>query len=322
MSILVEVPHKVLFSGSYTILDGYPALAFAVEPRLSLRLTPSQKPFWPRDNPFAQAVRERLLTHLQQHHPNRLSEELLWGQFQTSVSMPIDGWGVGSSAAFTTALVFAQTEAWGLSLPPKELCYLARSAHRLAQDGRGSGIDVAACSLGGVVFASQSHTDAPPFLQHVDWPRNIGFMLIRSGNKADTRKMISIYRASTQNKAYTSRRALLRSIGDVCRTLLHNPSQFLEALQENARCEHNWSLEIDIPLVTEYQLEIQAGLSDFIDKHWVVIKALGAGGGDSIGCFYRTDKLEVSDLVSCLHDVPLQVRPTAVQTHGAIRIKA
>lgn len=320
MKILVEAPHKVLFSGSYTVLEGYPALAFAIEPRMTLILTSTDEPDpWSTKNPFIQAVREELREYMLQRHTEAEVNALSWGQFHTSVSMPVEGWGIGSSAAFTSALTFAQTEAWGVGLSSLELSFLARSAHRRAQGGKGSGLDVAACCLGGVVFAAQSGGDTQPNLTSVDWPEEIGFILIRSGQKADTRKMIARYHESTQHKPLLSRRHLLRSIGGVCRALRQQPNDFLPALQENCMCEREWSKELGISLVTPYQTQLEQALQERIQNQQVVVKALGAGGGDSIGLFYDTRQVTVTDLVLTLHDFPLQARPTTIQQQGTVR---
>lgn len=320
MSIHVEVPHKVLFCGSYTVLEGYPALAFAIEPRMSLQLTRQDAFPWPRHNPFALAVREVLGEYIQQYRPDLRTESSPWWQFQTSVSAPIEGWGVGSSAAFTSALMFAQAEAWDLQLPLSILCQMARVAHRKAQGGRGSGIDVATCCFGGVVLASQCQSDAPPVLRSVPWPSHIGFVLIRSGQKADTRRLIQLYQESVKGDPVPSRRGLLRSVGAVCRSLQESPVDFLPALQENCICERHWSQELGISLVTAYQAQLEQALQDWISRQMLVVKALGAGGGDSIGLFYRADQLRISDLLVPLRDIPLQARPTRIETHGLVRL--
>lgn len=289
---------------------------------MTLMLTASEDADpWPKKNPFVLAVYEQLRDYMLQRHSEAEVNALPWGQFHTSVSMPVEGWGIGSSAAFTSALTFAQTEAWDLNLSPHELTYLARTAHRRAQGGKGSGLDVAACCLGGVVFATQSGGDANPNLTKIEWPENIGFILIRSGQKADTRKMIALYQESTQSKPLDSRRQLLRSIGGVCRALHQQTNDFLPALQTNCMCEREWSHELGISLVTPYQLQLEDALKDQIQQQHVVVKALGAGGGDSIGVFYDTAKLSITDLVTTLHDFPLQARPSTIQTRGTVHHK-
>lgn len=324
VNVHVEVPHKVLFCGSYTVLDGYPALAFAIEPRMSLRLTSQDSFSWPRHNPFVQAVRDILGEYIQQHLPEHWNHLQGWGQFQTSVSAPIEGWGVGSSAAFTSALMYAQTEAWKLPIPMPTICHLARLAHRKAQGGKGSGIDVAACCLGGVVLASQCQSDAPPVLRSLTWPDHIGFVLLRSGQKADTRRLIQAYQDSIREKPMLSRRDLLRSIGQVCRALQVSSASvdFLPALLENCVCERRWSQELGISLVTDYQSHLEQAFAEWIACGWVVVKALGAGGGDSIGLFYRSDLLHLSDLLTPLRDTPLQARPSRIEKQGLFRIPA
>lgn len=316
MKVIAEVPHKILFSGSYTILDGSPALALAVGPRMTLKLVDQPDTQWPRNNPFAQAVREEIHIWLQQH-PEHGSTPFDVGEFRSYVPMPIEGWGVGSSAAFTTALVLSQMAFLGISLTPYELFAIARRAHRRGQGGRGSGIDIASCTYGDVVRVAHAGGDATPTLERLCWPEHTGVLLIRSGQKADTRDAISEYFGHSLEYRKQCSRPLVRSVGQVCRTLLHNDTELIEALQENAAQEKVWSREAKIPLVTELQTELERAFAPFIERKWVAIKSLGAGGGDSIGCFYRRDEVMLADLMDLLQDFSLQARPATIERQGA-----
>ncbi|MCB9644499.1 MAG: hypothetical protein H6728_15610 [Myxococcales bacterium] len=193
----VSSPHKLLISGAYTVLDGHTSLAIAVEPEMKLTLNAQSVDAWPRNNPFADAVREVIL-----QEANVQGCDLPLGTlgFETHLELPVHGWGVGSSAAFTTALTHAMSLSVGLDCTQQKLFALARKAHRIAQNGQGSGLDIAACTFGGLVAAKDAHTDQAPTVQHFVWPREIGVLLIRSEKKADTRQMIHTYRQAPKNK--------------------------------------------------------------------------------------------------------------------------
>jgi mevalonate kinase len=317
LKVIAEVPHKILFSGSYTILDDCPALALAVGPRMTLKLVTDEPTPWPRQNPFAQAVREEIIQWLQVHHPERNPDDITWGSFRSHVPMPIEGWGVGSSASFTTALVLSQLAACGISLSPRDLFLLARRAHRRGQGGKGSGIDIAACAYGEVVRVAQAGSDADPTLERLCWPAHTGVLLIRSGNKADTRDAITAYFGNSLAYRRRVSRHLIRAVGQVCRVMLNEDEALIPALQENAAQEKEWSKAVGIPLVTDLEASLEEAFAPLIKQGWVAIKSLGAGGGDSIGCFYRRDEVMIADLMDLLQDFALQVRPATIERQGA-----
>lgn len=313
--ITVDCPHKVLFSGSYTVLDGFPALTVAVGPRLKLELNPKVEENWPRDNPFANAIRTTINNYLQEKDIQKARGHHPWGEFHTSLEQILTGWGLGTSAAFTTSLTYALCLSKGLKLTQEELFKLARSAHRLAQGGKGSGADIAACVFGGLVYTSGAQGDKTPFTACVDWPEDLGLLLIISGQKADTRKMILKYQQTPHFIARLEKRALLRSIGQVCRSFLKQ-EDILDALAENAQRESAWSQATQIPFVTPYQKQLENSLAPLVRKGRIVLKALGAGGGDSIGCFYMKSNIGPSEITRSLHNHSIQMRPAIIEKNG------
>ena len=307
----VSAPHKLLLSGAYTVLDGHPALGLAVEPRMHLTLDTASNEPWPRDNPFAEAVRSVMREEAHRLGVLELPHSL---GFSTHTEMPVHGWGVGSSAAFVTCLTHACSLAMGLSLDPTAIFALARRAHRLAQQEQGSGLDIAACTFGGLIGANNAHTASNPHIHLLEWPEEIGVLLIRSDKKADTREMIQTYRQTPKEQARAERDALLRSIDRVWDAAFKK-ADILAALDENNRCEADWSRAMQIPLVTPLQLQLEQAFA--AHKPHIVIKSLGAGGGDSIGCFYHREQLHLADIAEDTKAFALQVRPVRVERHGS-----
>lgn len=284
---------------------------------MTLKLTDDGEGGWPKQNPFAQAVKTVCLDWLREHRPELVSDALKWSAFRSYVPMPIEGWGVGSSACFTTALMLSQMAAFEVPLSARELFSLARTAHRIGQGNRGSGIDIAACTYGEVVRVVNSGGDDTPPLERLCWPEHTGFLLIRSGQKADTRAAITSYFEKTLATRRRASSALVRSVGKVCRTLLNNDQELIASLQENNEEERAWSKDVGIPLHTPLQAEIEQAFSAFLRRGWVAIKSLGAGGGDSIGCFYRRDEVTIADLMDQLQPFALQVRTATIERQGA-----
>ncbi|MCB9640351.1 MAG: hypothetical protein H6727_15755 [Myxococcales bacterium] len=315
----VSSPHKLLISGAYTVLDGHTSLAIAVEPEMKLTLNAQSVDAWPRNNPFADAVREVIL-----QEANAQGCDLPLGTlgFETHLELPVHGWGVGSSAAFTTALTHAMSLSVGLDCTQQKLFALARKAHRIAQNGQGSGLDIAACTFGGLVAAKDAHTDQAPTVQHFVWPREIGVLLIRSEKKADTRQMIHTYRQAPKEQAQCERDDLLASVERVYLAAQQGEGQgLLQALAENSRYETCWSQAMEIPLVTPLQQQLDQAFAPLQKDQSLVIKSLGAGGGDSIGCFYRKDLISLADIMTCLQPFTLQARPVQVMAKGVHQVE-
>jgi phosphomevalonate kinase len=183
--IEVSAPGKLVLFGEYAVLFGAPAAVAAVNRRAVVTLRPFAGNGWEFAAPGLVAQRARLEVepdNTVRWHDEKLGrdafgliDKLLWEIAETGsidlVNMPpltatldtraffesAGGWesklGIGSSAALTVAFATA-LEAWAGGSPTtvtegrlQELVNL----HRGVQDGAGSGIDVAASLLGGVV---------------------------------------------------------------------------------------------------------------------------------------------------------------------------
>jgi len=312
MRINISTPHKMLFSGSYTVLDGHESLTLACGPRLSLAFDTSETLEY-QENPFARAVQEVL----QETHQG--SQAFTYPAFVTEVSESTAGWGVGSSASFTTSLTTALLLANHQKLDKKEIFALTRRAHRKAQGGKGSGTDIAACTFGGLVHVSQAQGDATPKVQAQEWPEDLGVLLIRSGNKADTRQLIQKYQEQSQKHQEPEQLTLLEAVQDVCKAFAQKASNasILSALQHNADRESIWSQHLGLVFVTPLQQELQQAFLPLSKEKHVVLKALGGGGGDSIGCFFDKTTTTLEELQRYLEPFSLPSRLVQIEQQGA-----
>jgi phosphomevalonate kinase len=157
--IEIEVPGKVFLSGEYAVLAGAPAIVLAVDRHLIGRANPAVKAsiramgsvvsrspggtWQPSALPFATAAYEVASAYL--GNAPDLELDLMDGELRTPGGHKL---GLGGSAATVVAIT-------RLLLGPKanaDLVFrLAATAHALAQEGEGSGADVAACSYGGAI---------------------------------------------------------------------------------------------------------------------------------------------------------------------------
>jgi phosphomevalonate kinase len=112
--------------------------------------------------------------------------------------------GIGSSAALMTALAAAVCDLTGID---EEARSIAFAAHRACQNGMGSGVDIACCSLGGLV----EYTMGKGTGLRLDWPEGLTFGLFWSGVPASTSAKLkhlikSDPRPSRAALAYASKR--------------------------------------------------------------------------------------------------------------------
>ena len=130
MSVFASAPGKVILLGEYAVLESAPALVMAVNRRARVTLA----------RPAHEGGR---------WHATIDTARLFMGAPHARKKL-----GLGSSAAVTVALASARCAARGRPLPSVDA--LIRM-HRRRQDGRGSGVDVAAALHGGVSLYRLDH---------------------------------------------------------------------------------------------------------------------------------------------------------------------
>jgi phosphomevalonate kinase len=142
---VVSAPGKVFLMGEYVVLAGGTAVVAAIDRRVTGRFVPGGNPSSPL---VAEVARMMPNPHLPPGAPEIDSGALLVGERKL---------GLGSSAATaaTAAGALALAQGWNIEARRSAILSIAMSAHRAAQQGRGSGADVAASVLGGIIAFSR-----------------------------------------------------------------------------------------------------------------------------------------------------------------------
>lgn len=188
--------------------------------------------------------------------------------------------GLGSSAALTVALASAICALDRRGAPSIETLI---AAHRRAQDGRGSGLDIAASLVGGLLVY-RLH-DGQPRITPATWPVGLEWCCVWSGKSASTRVFLQKL-AAWRAQAPSRHAAVMRELGD-CATAAAAAANATALL--GAVAAYALALE---RLVAASGLDIfcaeHRALATLATRHGVTYKTCGAGGGD-IGIALATD---------------------------------
>ena len=156
---VVGAPGKLFLAGEYGVLEGGTAVVTAVDRRVVARLVADAPPPTP--------VVAEALAAVRAHCQARGVAMPAGAPLIDSASLSDGGrkLGLGSSAAVAVAATGALLDAAGLPVEtdPETVFRLADGAHRASQGGRGSGADVAAAVLGGVIVFARAAGGAASF---------------------------------------------------------------------------------------------------------------------------------------------------------------
>ncbi len=141
MTVVASAPGKIVLSGEYAVLDGVPAISMAVGRRAVVTLANSSSGECNLSAPgFAGADKYRILDAVCDGVRPEKNIKLDSRAFSDGGNKT----GIGSSAALTVALVASLNES-------EDVLSEALLAHRAAQGGAGSGVDVATAVRGGLI---------------------------------------------------------------------------------------------------------------------------------------------------------------------------
>jgi phosphomevalonate kinase len=317
----LSVPGKAFVAGEYSVLErGEPALVLAVDVRLraTLRELPgaqvelSRKPdgesvrgelsaagaSW--SSPVPGAV--RFAARAVQVAARLCAEEGLVprgfaASFDDDFSRHGRKLGLGGSAAASVLAARATAAAHGRELAGAEAMSVATASHWIEQGGRGSGADVAACAMGGLVEVRRVHQwvaadDAlrggardllarPPLeARSVAVPPGVRFLLAWTGTPADTRALVAAvleFAGARPGRWRHHVRALSAEETSLRQALERGEeSAALDAVRRAAGAMGALGDEAHLPIVTDALAHACAVAS----SAGAAAKPSGAGGGD------------------------------------------
>ena len=301
----LEAPGKVFLAGEYGVLDpGRPALVAAVDRKLSATwesapgirvLHQPSGLVWESGEPpeelrFAVRAAQLAARFCGAAPPVRIV-------FENDLAISNVKLGLGGSAAASVLAIRAVCAAAGREITDDEVVSLAFASHWVEQGGSGSGADVAACALGGVLEVKsrigwKSAEDViamppqelaqtrPLELRRVNVPADFRMLLAFTGRAADTRALIAAVKAfaAGQRGLWRARAVDIATACDALRDALERSDQIaaLEAVRRGAAAMAALGEQAQVPIVTP-ELSHACALASFAGAAG---KPSGAGGGD------------------------------------------
>ena len=307
-TIRASAPGKLFLLGEYAVLEGAPALLTAVDRRVEVTVNESRTGAWQVSAPnlgirdltlatngtLPAGLTDQQRAHLRVFDGVRATVQAAAlqavarpAQARPSLTVPpltisIDSsalsrgghkLGLGSSAATAVALTASLARAWGLSLDQGELFRLAHAAHRTAQNGAGSGGDVAASVHGGLIRYTPGAAVVPLL-----WPEQLRISAVVTGEGSLTTRLVGrVADYAAENPA--GHRADLDRLARLARqaeSALANPADFLRLASAYFSALSELDDHARAGIVSARHRE----LHDLARREGGVFKSSGAGGGD------------------------------------------
>lgn len=306
MSVRVEACGKVFLAGEYAVLDpGRPALVVGIDRKLHATADPSAAGLhlvhspsgiaWdggppPPELRFAARAAQLAGAFCEKRPDLRIV-------FEDDLDVPERKLGLGGSAAASVLAVRAVCAAAGRDVADAEVISLALAAHWAEQEGSGSGADVAAAALGGVLEVrsripwrsveelmaippAQIAASRPLEIGNVRVPPDLRLLLADTGTPANTRVLVREVRrfAEGDPRRWSKRAGEISTSAERLRDALESgdAESALAAVRSGAAAMAALGEDAQAPIVTAElvracALAATAGAAG---------KPSGAGGGD------------------------------------------
>ncbi len=332
MKIEVSAPGKLVLIGEYGVLFGAPALVMAVNRRARVELATVQGDRWTMIAP--EVAPRPVQLEVSQHDEVRWCDTVLAGRYFDLVDrllseisgvegvtlgrlMPATATldttqffrsrngvrhklGIGSSAALAVALTSALV-GWSAAggVPDSDRRWLQTlvTIHRRIQGGLGSGIDIAASVLGGVIEYRLGDDGSVAAAAPVTLPDDLGFLCIWTGRSASTGSFLERLEERRGGDRQAVERAI-RLVVDVSRSGVNaiidrSSTGFLEAVDRFWDSLEGLGRVIEMPIASDEHRRLQR----LAHESAVRYKPSGAGGGD-FGLAFDTDPERLATLAA------------------------
>jgi len=328
MRIIASAPGKIVVTGEYAVLVGAPALVAALDRRARCTMEDTDAGGWTFTThgfaPDALISRDALLrgpllprtdpAHLCQHALRQIdSVSVAVDSLPQNLRIDIDSrsgfdgarkLGIGTSAAVCAALCGALLARCGSRLATFPV---ALAAHRSAQGGSGSGIDVAASCAGGLV---RYETNATPRLERAAFPGGIAHAVIWTGNSADTREHLNRFDV-WRNGAIPRELAALTDASHRVADAVGDASEFMRQLRAYSAALGALDDAARLGIYSNAHRQ----LSDLGNDTGVVYKPCGAGGGD-LGMAFTNEARAIESFERAAHTAGYKRLPVELDEHG------
>jgi phosphomevalonate kinase len=349
--IEISTPGKLVLFGEYAVLFGAPAAVAAINRRAVVTLRPFAGNGWELAAPGLVAQRARLEVEpdntvrwqdeLLGHGAFSLVDKLLRGIGESGstdlvnlapLAATLDtraffesagGWesklGLGSSAALTVAFASA-LEVWagGGTITEKEgRLQEFVDLHRGVQGGAGSGIDVAASLLGGIVRFRLADDGSVAEAAPLDLPQDLRMVFVWTGRAASTGDFLGRLRARREEVPQEVEPVLDElgaiSLDGVGALAENDADSFLNAIDVFWGVLHQLGDVIAMPILSEEHRALRRVGTDCGVRY----KPSGAGGGD-FGIGFTTDPDAASSFArrvgeSVFDILDLSIDPTGLE---------
>lgn len=190
--------------------------------------------------------------------------------------------GLGSSAALTVACasaVSAHVQHEDSSAGSQELQGLLQ-IHRDFQHGHGSGVDIATSLLGGTLVYRRDPSPAQAQAVSTPWPSELSYRFVWTGHATSTTDMLQRLSAWADRHRGTYETCMqhLRDVAEAGASALiaGDGAALLEHLRQYALALQELDAQAGLGIVSAEHRR----LTQIADRHGVLYKSCGAGGGD------------------------------------------
>jgi len=272
---VVIAPGKIFLVGEYAVLEEGPAVLAAVTRYAVAQFMPGMDPMSTVVAEAVKRARAEIGEAASALPPGSVlvnTDDFQQGQQKI---------GLGSSAATAVAAVGALFESAGVSVDKNrpQVLAIADAAHRAAQNGVGSGADVAAAVHGGLIKVERQPTGAP-LVEPLATPAGLHLVVFWTGQAVSTAKMIEGVKkfARRDPAAYRQMIDNLREIAEkfVAELRTGSATGAVAAAGRYGRRLAVLGVAASVPIVTDAFTRA----SELAKELGGIAKPSGAGGGD------------------------------------------